>query len=179
MSSSTKPYTNATFTKRVDHDGGAKREPRAFAGFAVCKICGAYYENKRWYPKPEKPIKRSNVEPETVECPACKQIREGIFEGSLDIHGAFYLQHREEIDHLLKNEANDAYRDNPLSRIMRWEEKTAVCILKRQPMSWHAGSVRSSKRPITANSKMYFPTRTRSFAFTGAVTKGQFPPRGR
>ncbi|MER3430386.1 MAG: ATPase [Blastocatellia bacterium] len=123
MSSSSKPYTNATFTKRVDHDGGAKREPRAFAGFAVCKICGAYYENKRWYPKPEKPIKRSNVEPETVECPACKQIREGIFEGSLDIHGAFYLQHREEIDHLLKNEANDAYRDNPLSRIMRWEEK--------------------------------------------------------
>lgn len=123
MSSSSKPYTNTTFTKRIDHDGGAKHEPRALAGFAVCKTCGAYYENKRWYPKPEKPIKRIGEVPEEVECPACKQIREGIFEGTLDITGAFFPEHRDEIAHLLRNEADEAYRDNPLSRIMRWEEK--------------------------------------------------------
>lgn len=123
MSSSSKPYTNTTFTKKIDHDGGAKREPAAFAGLAVCKTCGAVYQNKRWYPKPDEPMKLAGEEPKEVECPACKQIREGIFEGTLDISGAFYAAHRDEIDHLLKNEADDAYRDNPLSRIIRREEK--------------------------------------------------------
>ncbi|MEW6362809.1 MAG: BCAM0308 family protein [Acidobacteriota bacterium] len=125
MSSSSKPYTNTTFTKRIDHDGGAKREPRALAGRAICTSCGAFYENKRWYPKPDTPLKSDNTEILEVECPACKQIREGIFEGTLDVSGSFFPAHRDEIEHLLKNEAEDAYRDNPLSRIIRWDENDA------------------------------------------------------
>ena len=36
-----KPYTNATFTKRVDHEAGRHRPPRALREPAVCEECGA------------------------------------------------------------------------------------------------------------------------------------------
>jgi hypothetical protein len=43
-----KPYTNATFSKRVDHEAGRHRTPRAQSEPLVCNLCGAIYSERHW-----------------------------------------------------------------------------------------------------------------------------------
>ncbi|HVE55975.1 MAG TPA: BCAM0308 family protein [Pyrinomonadaceae bacterium] len=123
----TKRYTNQTFTKRVDHEGGGEhrvaenqKEP------AVCDKCGAVYENCRWTAKAvvHKADELKHWKPEsTIRCPACIQIEQGVVGGYVSLSGTFLQTHREEIEHLLKNEEARAREDNPLSRIMNWREQ--------------------------------------------------------
>ena len=42
-----KRYSNATFTKRVDHEAGRHHTRRAVKEPAVCASCGAVYANRR------------------------------------------------------------------------------------------------------------------------------------
>jgi hypothetical protein len=119
-----KRYTNATFTKRVDHEAGRRRTPRAGKEPEVCGDCGAVYADKRWKLAGDKRgvEKQSDWRPplKTV-CPACKQIRAGVPGGFVHLTGAFFAGHRVEIERLLRNEAERAAEDNPLARIMKWE----------------------------------------------------------
>src|SRR5687768_7011254 len=122
---SNKRYTNQTFTKRVDHEGGLHRESRGAAEPAVCEKCGAIYENRRWTAK-EKARRHDrfeNWQPTKTMCPACKQIEEEIFSGYLSLSGGFLKTHREEIKNLIENEAREAAEANPLSRIIQWVKK--------------------------------------------------------
>ena len=116
-----KKYTNATFTKRVDHQAGRHRTVRAISEPAACKECGAVYANRRWTaPNSESETKRhQHWRPahETL-CPACEQKRTGEPRGFLYLDGDFFVAHREEIEQLLNNEAERAAEDNPLARIM-------------------------------------------------------------
>ncbi|MEW6735328.1 MAG: BCAM0308 family protein [Acidobacteriota bacterium] len=121
---SNKRYTNATFTKRVDHEtgqqptSGAPTEPR------VCKVCGALYVDRRWTitdARPENTKHQRFRTPQLVICPACEQQRKDVPGGYLHIEGAFFATHRDEIERLLSNEAERAAQDNPLARIMKWE----------------------------------------------------------
>lgn len=120
-----KRYSNATFSKRVDHDAGQHRGARAPAEPAKCSVCGAVYSERRW---------KSAAAPRTtadkhkhwhpmaiVICPACKQEREGLPAGFVYISGDFMTSHREEIERLLDREADRAAVDNPLARIMSGE----------------------------------------------------------
>lgn len=45
---STRSYTNATFTKRVDHEGGLHREGAGMPEPTACDTCGAIYLKRRW-----------------------------------------------------------------------------------------------------------------------------------
>ena len=119
-----KPYTNATFTKRVDHEAGRHRPTRAISEPAVCEVCGASYSKRRWKaanagslnerPKDWRP-------PKLIVCPACKQKRSGEPRGFVHLDGDFFQRHAEEIKQLLINEAQKAAEDNPLARIMEWQ----------------------------------------------------------
>lgn len=116
-----KRYTNQTFTKRPDHEGGAHRPPATPNEPAYCKECGAIYSEKHWVAKSAvletaehphwKPLK-------PVTCPACAQIRSGVVGGYFEMTGEFLANHREEIEGLIANEAREALQDNPLSRVM-------------------------------------------------------------
>lgn len=55
-------------------------------------------------------------------CPACKQRQEGVPAGFVYLESAILTVHREEIDRLLRNEAERAAVDNLLARIMEWKE---------------------------------------------------------
>jgi hypothetical protein len=46
--SSPRRWTNETYTKRVDHEAGKHRAPKAAKGPFVCEHCGATYEHRRW-----------------------------------------------------------------------------------------------------------------------------------
>ena len=116
-----KRYSNATFTKRVDHEGGRHRSSRGISEPAVCADCGAVYANRRWsQPSSTASIKRhDHLRPaKTTLCPACKQQRSGEPRGFVFIDGDFFSAHSEEIEQLLRNEADRAAVDNPLARTM-------------------------------------------------------------
>jgi hypothetical protein len=122
---SNKRYTNTTFTKRVDHEAGRHRTRRAPKEPAVCESCGAVYANRRWTsanadhgtrePKHWHPAR-------VTACPACVQAHGGVPSGYVYLEGAFLVAHRDEIERLLRNEAERAAEDNPLARIMLWQE---------------------------------------------------------
>lgn len=120
---SNKPYTNATFTKRVDHEAGRHHTRRAPTEPKVCEECGAVYQKRRWVsaeiaasanPERSHPI-------QITICPACKQKREGVPNGFVYLQGAFLTAHHDEIKRLLKNEAERAAVDNLLAQIIGWE----------------------------------------------------------
>jgi NMD protein affecting ribosome stability and mRNA decay len=116
-----KPYTNTTFTKRVDHDGGRHRGPRAPKEPRLCDRCGAVYVRRRWRTAELAGTALDGRDPIVTRCPACRQIASGPHQGTLVVRGAFLDAHRDEIEHLLRNEADRAAADNPLARIMAWE----------------------------------------------------------
>ena len=116
---SQKKYSNATFTKRVDHEAGRHRPARSRAGAVECSICGAVYTKRRWVTAgvAQKSGKQIHERPvEFITCPACKQMQKGVPAGFLYLDGAFLSQHLGEIERLLNNEADRAAEDNPLAR---------------------------------------------------------------
>lgn len=120
---SRKPYTNATFTHRVDHEAGRHRPPRAASEPRRCGSCGATYRRRRWYPaEPAGTGASAAVQAavETVTCPACARIAQRLPNGFLYLDGAFVEAHRDDIEHLLRAEAGRAGEDNPTAKIMEW-----------------------------------------------------------
>ena len=121
---SNKKYSNVTFSKRVDHDAGRHRGPRAPSEPAKCVSCGAIYSDRRWKlaGTPTTVTKHKHWHPQTTTlCPACKKEQEGLPCGFVYVSGEFLASHRLEIENLLENEANRAAVDNPLARILKRE----------------------------------------------------------
>lgn len=118
---SKKPYTNATFTKRVDHEAGRHRGSRAMTEPSVCRECGAVYVNRRWESASGPDTRQQQQRPaRPIVCPACLQMRNGTPRGFVYLDGSFYVTHQKEIEQLLQNEAARAEADNPLARIMEF-----------------------------------------------------------
>ncbi len=122
---SNKRFTNTTFTKRVDHDAGQHRAPRAAREPATCSGCGAVYLRRRWTLARHDPL--SNAPPSgrparIILCPACKQKHGGAAGGFVTIEGDFVTSHRDQIVRLLRNEAARTAEDNPLAQIMSWRD---------------------------------------------------------
>lgn len=126
-----KRYTNTTFTKRVDHEAGRHRTRRSPAEPLVCEGCGAVYSLRRWTRKSELKADRSATKQtaKSTLCPACKQARDGVPSGFVYVKGKFYVKHRVEIGCLLRNEAERDAQDNPLARIMSWEDTDGQLVI--------------------------------------------------
>jgi len=121
---SAKPYTNATFTKRVDHDGGRHKTPRAPSEPALCPGCGAIYVKRRWSQAPGARLQadRAGAPIAVRTCTACRRRQSGVPHGYVHIAGEFPALHRDEIERLLRNEAERARQDNPLQQILEWKD---------------------------------------------------------
>ncbi|MFN0122140.1 MAG: BCAM0308 family protein [Blastocatellia bacterium] len=143
---SDKKYSNATFSKRVDHEAGRHHTARAAPEPGVCEICGDVYADRRWSApatatekyKPTTldfgtreglPVVETTVEkqhphiltPQRVVCPACQRQRDQTPSGFVHLDGGFLDTHPDDIRKLLHNEAERAAENNPLARIMGWE----------------------------------------------------------
>lgn len=119
-----RPFTSATFTKRVDHDAGRHRTVRAPSEPLVCESCGSVYFKRRWIAYDDVPRNGKQINwpsAKTTTCPACKQTRANTRGGYVHLNGAFLEEHRDEIENLLSNEAERASHDNPMGRIISWE----------------------------------------------------------
>jgi hypothetical protein len=120
-----KRYSIATISKRVDHEAGRHRTPRAPAEPATCGICGAAYSERRWTlaVASRRQDKHKAGRPGAITiCPACKTKQNATPAGFVYVSGDFFGSHRHEIEHLLENEAERAMLDNPLARIMSSEK---------------------------------------------------------
>jgi NMD protein affecting ribosome stability and mRNA decay len=129
----TKRYTNQTFTKRVDHEGGLRRSGLKLAEPAFCQRCGAIYSGGRWVAKSnsrESPEHKHWRPAKPTTCPACHQMETGSVGGYVSIGGGFLKEHLAEIRNLIEHEAEQALEDNPLSRIMDRREKDGRLIIE-------------------------------------------------
>jgi len=121
-----KRYTNATFTKRVDKESGRHRTRRNPDEPLLCEVCKAVYTDRRWISRSailkSADKQRAWQDAQKTVCPACQQQREGVAGGFVYLDGAFLMTHREEIERLIENEAERAAADNPLSRVMKTEQ---------------------------------------------------------
>ena len=121
---SNKRFSNVTFTRRVDHEAGRHRGKRASEEPAVCGLCGAFYFKRRWIAAgAEHGVEVEHSGPaKLTTCPACIQIQGGAPSGYVYVEGSFFATHRDEVEHLLRNEAGRAAEDNPLARIILWKQ---------------------------------------------------------
>ena len=120
---SDKRYSSQTISKRVDYEAGRHRTRRASTEPMVCEMCENVYADRRWSkPDTEHPQrKHKHFRPaQTTVCPACRAVRDRTPSGYVHLDGLFLKSHREEIETLLRNEAERAERDNPLARIIGW-----------------------------------------------------------
>lgn len=127
-----KRYTNTTFTKRVDHEAGRHRTRRSPSEPLVCEGCGAVYSHRRWTRKSELKADRyaTKQTAKSTLCAACHQVRDGVPSGFVYVTGEFSIKHRDEIGRLLTNEAERDAQDNPLARIMGWEETNDQLVVR-------------------------------------------------
>ena len=67
---SNKRYTNATFTKRVDHEAGRHHTLRAESEPIGCPTCGAIYRKRRWVAQHDSKISNDELRSARVkQCP--------------------------------------------------------------------------------------------------------------
>lgn len=82
---------------------------------SVCSSCGATFHDGRW---------QWGVAPaaaQHVTCPACHRIRDRFPAGFVTFDGDFLKAHRDEIEHLVRNEEQHQRVEHPLKRIMDME----------------------------------------------------------
>ncbi len=125
-----KKYTNVYFTKRVSHEAGHASGKHA-AEPLICAECEAVYAKGRW--KFDKDFLTADpfnkIEPTETICPACRQIKTGEPAGFVYLKGKFLKEHKEEIENLLRNEAEKTAESNPLARIIDFKNtKTLMTV---------------------------------------------------
>ncbi|MFZ5509953.1 MAG: BCAM0308 family protein [Pseudomonadota bacterium] len=81
----------------------------------VCPQCGAVFHEGRWQWLPRPSQAHEHV------CPACQRIEDHFPAGFVHISGDFFTQHKDELLHLVKNEAEREGAEHPLKRIIATE----------------------------------------------------------
>lgn len=99
------PKRHDTYKKR-----GKLSEP------TVCGGCGAVFLDGRWSWAAAPKGTRKDV------CAACRRIADRFPAGRIEIGGAFFDKHREEVLRLVRNVEAAQKRDRPLERIMAIED---------------------------------------------------------
>lgn len=85
----------------------------------ICPKCNATFHRGRWqWNHPAAGEAASHL------CPACSRIRDRLPAGQLTLSGEFFVAHRGEILHLVRNTESKARTEHPLERIMDIVEHT-------------------------------------------------------
>jgi hypothetical protein len=89
----------------------------------VCSVCNALFQNGRWS------WGEIQANANKVVCPACQRIAETYPAGYVEIKGAFFDEHREELLNMIRNEEAQEKGEHPMERIMSIaEEKEGVLV---------------------------------------------------
>ncbi|UCF31349.1 MAG: ATPase [bacterium] len=94
----------------------AYQEKRKLRDCTVCTRCGSVYEGGRWT------WNETGEECLEATCPACQRIQDKYPAGFVQIRGAFFREHQDEILNLVRNVDRQQKNERPLERIMDIEE---------------------------------------------------------
>ena len=83
----------------------------------VCPQCGSVFRSGRWQWGDAPAGAHSAV------CPACHRIQDQFPAGFVTLQGPFFLSHKEEILHLVRNHEKRERTNHPLQRIISVEEQ--------------------------------------------------------
>jgi NMD protein affecting ribosome stability and mRNA decay len=81
-----------------------------------CPDCGAVFDGGRWT------WHAAPAGAHEAPCPACHRIRDRFPAGYVRVEGAFWREHRAEIEHLARHREARERAEHPLERIMAVEE---------------------------------------------------------
>lgn len=82
----------------------------------VCPQCRAVFHEGRWQWRDVPALAHQEM------CPACRRVHDHYPAGFVTLTGAFFLAHRDEIVHLVRNHEEREHAEHPLQRIMAWEQ---------------------------------------------------------
>lgn len=99
--------------KEKHHDTYYER--RKWPSPTLCTECDALYMNGRWTWQQV----TSSAELTEAICPACRRIIDNYPAGYIEIEGAFYHDHQQDILNLIYNVADQEKAEHPLERIIR------------------------------------------------------------
>lgn len=104
------PLSRDQLYQELVHDsykaGHKLREPTR------CPDCGAVFQNGRWI------WGTAPAAAHEERCPACHRVHDKFPAGFVALKGAFLVEHRDEILHLLRNHESKEKAEHPLQRIM-------------------------------------------------------------
>jgi hypothetical protein len=125
--------------RRNIHDGDISFPNGTHEDGAVCSLCGARYHNHHW----ALPVAGTNRNGSSgaatgkassgghrVLCPACRKAEERDPGGIVRLSGDYWLQHRDEILNLIRNEEKKAMGINPVERILRIDEEDGHLVIQ-------------------------------------------------
>jgi hypothetical protein len=93
------------------------------AGLLQCKSCGIYYFAKGWHAL--RPEGTTGFEITQVTCPADEMREKGEYEGSVKMMN-IPEEYKQEIANLVDNMEKHAYAQDPLHRVLSYEDKGEV-----------------------------------------------------
>lgn len=101
----------------------------------VCPQCGAVFHEERWQWAPRPAKAREEV------CPACHRIHDEFPAGFVSIGGPFFVEHREDLLHLVWNDEARAKAEHPLERIIQTvEQENGILITTTEThLAWRIG----------------------------------------
>lgn len=80
---------------------------------ARCPQCGVFFLKGRWT------WKSTYKDAAEVLCPACQRINDRVPAGIVEMSGPFFMEHRDEVEHLIKNRETLEKERHPLERLMK------------------------------------------------------------
>lgn len=89
----------------------------------VCPQCGAVFHQGRWR------WMEAPAGAQRATCPACQRLHDHYPAGFLSLAGPFFLGHRDEIMHLVRNHEQRERAEHPLQRIMAVEEEDTAALV--------------------------------------------------
>lgn len=105
------------------HFPKSKKEEEKFHSkkeVGVCKECGAFYYKKSWHKNLPKELE--NKEKYYTLCPACRMIKENVFEGEIRIYNV-KKEKEEELLNAIKNAEELSQKRDPEDRIVKIQKK--------------------------------------------------------
>ena len=82
----------------------------------VCTYCGAVFHQGRWQ------WLEADCDAEKHPCPACRRIRDHLPAGVLTLRGDYFLDHKDELLHLIRHTEERESSNHPMERIIEIEE---------------------------------------------------------
>ena len=89
----------------------------------TCPDCGAIFHHGHWQWGTAAPGAEQHV------CPACQRVRDRVPAGELRLSGKFFVEHRDEILHLVRNAETKARAEHALERIMDIQDEATRTVI--------------------------------------------------